>query len=78
MALERELATYQANLMELAADEGKFVVIRGEEIAGVLDTYEDALEMGYEKFGLGPFLVRQIRKSEPIHYFSRDFPRCPS
>lgn len=76
MALEHEMATYQTNLMELLVNEGKFVVIRGEEIAGAFDTYEEALEVGYNKYGLVPFLVKRISRVEPIQYFSRDLPRC--
>jgi hypothetical protein len=76
MALEHEMATYQANLLELLANEGKFVVILGEEIAGAYDTYEEALEAGYGRYGLVPFLVKKISRVEPIQYFSRDLPRC--
>jgi hypothetical protein len=78
MALEREIAAYQANLMELLQHEGRFVVIHGDEPRGVWDTYEEALAFGYEQFGLEPFLVKQIRPAEPIQYFSRDLPQCPS
>lgn len=79
MALERELAAYNAHLMELVQEnEGRFVVFHGDQPAGVWDTYEEALTAGYERFGLEPFLVKQIRPVEPIQYFSRDLPRCPS
>jgi len=60
MALERELQTYKNRLTELLAHEGKFVLIRGDEVAGTWDTYEDALRAGYDKFGLNPFLVKRI------------------
>ena len=72
MALEREMATYQANLPELLANEGRYVVIKGEEIAGAFESYEGALQAGYDRFGLGPFLVKKIQRHEPIHYFTRD------
>jgi hypothetical protein len=78
MALEREMATYQANLMGLLANEGKYVLIHEDEIGGAFDTYEEALEFGYERYGLIPFLVKKISRVEPIQYFSRDLPRCPS
>lgn len=70
--LSVELAVYEANLPELLGSEGKFVLISGEEIAGAFATYGEALDAGYEKYGLKPFLVKQIRAAEPIHYFSRD------
>jgi hypothetical protein len=80
MALERELAVYNEHLKDLLpASEGKFVVVCGETMAeGSFDTYEDALEAGYTKFGVVPFLVKKITRLEPIHYFSRDLPQCPS
>jgi hypothetical protein len=78
MALEKELSVYEANLPELLANEGKYVLIAGEQISGPFDTYEDALAVGYEKYGLIPFLVKQISHFEPIYYFSRDLSACPS
>lgn len=78
MAFEQELATYHAHLIDLLADEGKFILVKGEEIAGPWESYEDALQAGYERFGLVPFLVKKIQRVEPIQYFSRDLPRCLS
>jgi len=52
MALEKELQTYKDNLSKLDADEGKFVLIQGEDIVGTYTAYEDALKAGYEKFGV--------------------------
>jgi hypothetical protein len=77
---DRELEVYQENLMELLADEGKYVVIRLEEILGPFTTYEEALESGYDRFGVTPFLVKKVHRpeAEPIHYFSRDLPKCTS
>lgn len=72
VAFELELATYQTHLAELLPSEGKFVLIKGESIAGPYDTYEAALEAGYERHGLEPFLVKQVRPVEPIQYFARD------
>ena len=72
MALEKELATYQAKLPELKQNEGKFVLIHGEEVCDIyFTTYEDALQVGYKRYGLKPFLVKQIQTIEPIFYFTR-------
>ncbi len=76
MALEKELATYRAKLEELLSDEGKFVLIHGDVVAGVWDTYEDALQTGYQKFGLTPFFVKRIQWAETVQNFTRDFPLC--
>jgi hypothetical protein len=72
MALERELAVYNEHLMELLPSEGKYVVIKGEQILGVYDSLDDALGAGYDRFGDVDFLVKQIHAVEPIEYFSRD------
>ena len=76
MSLEKELSVHGAHLIELMPHEGKYFLIHGEEIGGAVDTFEEALGAGYEKYGLEPFLVKQINRAEPIHYFSRDLPVC--
>lgn len=78
MALEKEMATYQRKLPELLASEGKFVLLHGEELAGIWDTYEDALQAGYSKFGLDPFMVKRIQGVEQALYFSRELTTCHS
>jgi hypothetical protein len=76
MSLEKELATYRVRLPELLSDDGKYVLIRGDDVAGIYDTYEDALRVGYARFGLEDFLVKKIESVETVHYFSRDFAPC--
>ena len=71
MALEQELATYKSKLAELAAHEGKYVLIHGAEVAGVFTAYEDAIKEGYEKFGLEAFLVKRIQTFEQVQLASR-------
>lgn len=71
MALEKELATYQAKLPELKQHEGKYVLICGDEVVDTFMSYEDALKEGYKKFGLKQFLVKQILSIEPVFYFTR-------
>ncbi len=66
MPLERELAIYNENLMDLLTNEGMYVVVHGETLEGLFDTYEDALQAGYEKFGVVAFLVKRISRVEPI------------
>ena len=76
-AFAKELETYEAKKHELLAESaGKFVVIHNDEVAGVWDTYEDALRAGYERFKLVPFLVKQITPIEPVLNFTRDVPLC--
>lgn len=64
MPFETERAVYHANLEDLLAHEGHFVVIKGDTIGGTSETYEDVLELGYEQFGVVPFLVKKIRRGD--------------
>ena len=70
--LERELKTYESNLPKLLSKQGKYVLIHGDEIKGIFDSYEDALNSGYKQFALEPFLVKQIAPAERIAFFTRD------
>ncbi len=78
-ALEKELATYKSLLPTLKADEGKFALIEGDNLLGKFDSYEDALNIGYERCGLRPFLVKRIEANESVAFFSRDLDTlCPA
>ncbi|CAM2193258.1 DUF5678 domain-containing protein [Paraburkholderia kururiensis] len=76
--LERELAAYKRALPELLADEGKYVLVKGDEIVDRFTSYEDALKIGYGKFGLEPFLVKLIERNERVANFTRRFVACPA
>ena len=80
MALEKELTTFQRELPNLLSNEGKFVVISGDQVLGTYAVYEDALNIAYEKCGLKPFLVKKIQSVEQVQFFSRDlcFSPCPT
>jgi hypothetical protein len=71
MALEKEFATYKTKLPELHEQQGKFAVIHGDSLFGVYGTYDDALKAAYDKYGLEPFLVKQIQVAEQAQYISR-------
>ena len=79
MALEKELETYKQKLPELRAEEGKFVLIHGQEVFGTYTSYEDAVKAAYAKYGLtSPFLVKQIQAVEQVHFISRFADPCPT
>ena len=71
MALERELATYQKSLEGWSDREGKYVLIHESEAVDFFSSYEDALKVGYGRFGLDPFLVKQVQVNEQTHFISR-------
>lgn len=79
MALEQELALFESKLSEFRAEhQGKYVLIGGEEVVDFFSSYEDAIKAGYTKFGLQPFLVKQILATEQVHFISRLAAPCPA
>ena len=66
-ALEKELETFEAHKEELLADnEGRWVLIKDDQVVGVFDTDRDAFEQGVEKFGTNPFLVKLIERIDTL------------
>ena len=68
--LTKELATFEGNKEALISEhgEGKFVLIKGDQIVGIFeDQVEGALE-GYKQFGHSPLLVKEIRKTEKVYW----------
>jgi hypothetical protein len=60
MVLDREIATYERELPRLADRFGKYALVYQDEPVTVWDTFADALQAGYGRFGLRPFLVQRI------------------
>jgi|GEM_PF-5667708 len=59
--LEQEYETYkklQAKLWQRF--QGGFVLIKGDELQGIYPNQAMAMAKGYEKFGAGAFLVKEI------------------
>lgn len=60
MALEKEFNFYIKNQAELLKKyEGKFIVIKGEEVVGVYDSELSAYTEAQKKHELGTFLIQQ-------------------
>ena len=70
--LEYEFKKYKDNLDKFVANEGRYVLIKGDNEIEFFDTYDDALKAGYEKYGIEPFLVHKINRIETILNFSRN------
>jgi len=69
--LERELEVYEAHKSELIGESnGKFVLIKDDNIIDVFDTIMDAIRKGYENYGNVPFLVKQIVDVDIPHNFT--------
>ncbi len=71
MSLESEMRTYLAHLPNLRADEGKYVLIKGDHVIDTFAAYEDALKRGYQEFGLQPFMVKRIAIHEEAQMITR-------
>lgn len=72
MALEQELETFESKLPELrATHEGEFALVHGTEIVGIFPTRNDAVDAGYDKFGLTPFFVQRIGPRRRIVFVPR-------
>ncbi len=76
--LATELSTYHRELSNLLAHAGKHVLIAGDEVLDVYDTYGDALKAGYQKVGLNPFMVKKIEAIEKIQLITRLLVPCPT
>lgn len=80
MSLEREMIAYRRLLPELLAGgkQGKYALIKGENLLGTFESLDAALGAGYEH-GLNElFLVKEIVAQEQPRYFSRNITSCPS
>jgi len=79
MALEQEWQTFQrelAGLLQDPANRGKYVLIKGEKVDSIWTTIDEGLEAGRERFGLEPFMVKEINDHPEPKYFSRRVKKC--
>jgi hypothetical protein len=64
----RECQTFRRELPRLLAEgnEGKWALIKGDEIAGLFDTLDAAHRAGHERFLLQRFIVQPVREWQPL------------
>lgn len=60
--LRAEMETYYRELPRLleGGEEGRYAVVKGGTVHRAWDTYRDALQYGYERFGTEQFMVQVI------------------
>ena len=70
--LRDELRTFESRRDDLLGTSlGKWVLIRDGELVGAFDSQADAINVGYQRFGNVPFLVKQVVPVEvPQNYVS--------
>jgi hypothetical protein len=78
--ITQEWDVYRREVGRLIAEghEGKWVLIKGEEIIGLFDNRAQAMDMGYDRFLGQPFLVKQILTREPVSRVSCHRWSCPT
>jgi hypothetical protein len=66
--LYEEWNTYRREAARLLAEdgEGKFILIKGDQVVSLHDTWDAARQAGLRLYLLEPFLVHEIRSEEPI------------
>jgi hypothetical protein len=73
--LHKELSFYKENQSELVEKyQGKFVVIKDQEVKGVYDSKIEAYTEAQKKFELGSFLIQQVEAGEESYsqtFYSR-------
>jgi hypothetical protein len=60
---EREYAVYRRELPRLLdeGEAGRYALVKGDQLLSVWDTSGDAIQAGYQRFGLDdPFVVQKI------------------
>jgi hypothetical protein len=74
LPLTAEWATYRRALPRLleSGHEGRFALIQGDTLIGVYDTFDDADQVGYDRFGLDTEFMAQ-----PIDRRFLQFPESP-
>ena len=66
--LAREWKTYLDHKPDLLAQgKGKYVLIKNDEIIDLFDSQEAAIEEGYLRLGVVPFLAHRIAENEEAH-----------
>ncbi len=63
--LDTERQYYATHMDEWSkTNAGRFAVVKGEELAGMFATINEALAAGASRYGLSPFLVRRVGDQE--------------
>jgi hypothetical protein len=73
LLLKREINTYRRELPRLLAEgeEGRFALVKGDQLIAVWDTFDDAYQAGRLLYGLEVFLAQPIES----RYLTSVFPK---
>ena len=60
-ALDKEIAFYESKKNDLEKEHtGEWVLVHGDQIISFYKSFEAAAEEAVQKFGSGPYLIRQV------------------
>jgi hypothetical protein len=78
--LFHEWNLYRREVGRLLAEgqQGRFLLIKGENIIGIWDTEDEAEAVALQKYLMQPYLIHQIRSREPLVRMSARFWGCKS
>lgn len=73
LALEAEVAYFDANRERWIAEghDLRWIAMKGETVFGFFDSMTDAYAAGVSKLGSDPFLVKQVRREDPLVIIKR-------
>ena len=61
LQIEKEKIAYEAMQEELEANHwGAWVLVYGMKLIGTYESFHDAAEVAVERFGRGPYLIKQV------------------
>lgn len=65
--LDTEIAAYEKMQRQLEAEHtGSWIIFRGADLVAVHDSFDAAAKDAVQRFGRGPYLIRQVGASPPI------------
>jgi hypothetical protein len=78
--ITREWNLYRREVGRLLAQghEGKWVLIKGEEIIGIWESRDQAKAVALERYFMQPVLIRQVLTREPVLRTPTCLRQCPS
>ena len=66
-AIDRDIKAYEAELEELLEHHrDKYVVFHNGCFVDAYDSFQNAAAAAVEKFGLGPYLIRQVKPAQEV------------
>ena len=75
LALRQEIITFRRELPRLLAEghEGRFALVKGDQVVSLWDTFDDAHQAGRDKFGFTPFLAQPVDRRDLGRAFPKEF-----